>query len=77
MYSIVLETLFHEYQNENLKINISFVNPGFFPLRPKKTDFNLIIFCFNIRGNLYIIRCDKYYCFTKENKNERISVDLA
>ncbi len=45
MYSIELQTIFYEYQNKNPKIN---------------TSFNLIIFTFNIRGKLSIIRCDKY-----------------
>ena len=30
------------------------------PLKADKTGFNLIIFYFNIRGKLSIIRCDKY-----------------
>ena len=60
MYSIELQTIFYEYQNKNPKINTSFVRPGLRPLRADKTGFNLIIFYFNIRGKLSIIRCDKY-----------------
>ncbi len=60
MYSIELQTIFYEYQNKNPKINISFLRPGLRSLRADKTGFNLIIFHFNIRGKLSIIRCDKY-----------------
>ncbi len=45
MYSVELQTNFYEYQNKNLKNN---------------TSVNRIIFHFDIRGKLYIIRCDKY-----------------
>ena len=31
MYSIVLQTIFHQYLNENNKINISYVSPAFVP----------------------------------------------
>ncbi len=65
MYSIELQTIFYEYQNKNPKINASFVSPGLRPLTADKTGFNLIIFTFNIRGKLSIIRCDKYILPTR------------
>ena len=49
MYSIILQKIFHEYLNKNLKINTSFVSPGL-----RLTSFNLIHFHFYIRGQLSI-----------------------
>ncbi len=63
MYSILLHTIFYEYQNKNNEIYNSFVNPGLQPLGPNKTCFNLIIFHLDIHGNLSIIRCAKYILF--------------
>ncbi len=60
MYSIELQTVFYKYQNKNHKIKPSFVSPGLRPLAADKTDLNLKIFHFDIRGKLSIIRCDKY-----------------
>jgi len=60
MYSIELQTIFYEYQNKNPKINTSFVTPGLRPLTADKSGFNLMIFTFNIRGKLSMIRCDRY-----------------
>ena len=57
MYSIKIQTIFYEYQNKNPKINTNFVRPG---LSADKTGFNLIIFHFDIRRKLSIIRRDKY-----------------
>jgi hypothetical protein len=49
MYSILLQIIFHEYLNKNLKINTSFVSPGLRHLGSNKTGFNLrfIIFIFS------------------------------
>ena len=60
-------------KNKNPKIDTSFVRPGLRPLRADKTGFNLIIFHFNIRGKLSIIRCDKYLLSASYNK-ENIAV---
>ena len=59
MYSIELQTIFYEYQN------FQFCQPGLRPIGADKTGFNRIIFHFDNRGKLSIIRCDKYIlkCF--------------
>ena len=46
----------------NIKIKIIKLIPVFLAraFGAKKTGFNLIIFHFDIRGKLFIIRCDKY-----------------
>ncbi len=56
MYSIELQTIFYEYRNKNPKIN----KPWGPKARADKTGFNLIIFHFDIRGKLSIIRRDRY-----------------
>jgi len=67
MYSIELQTIFHEYQNKNHKMNTTFFSPGPRPSGLKKTGFNLIIFHFDIlaRKAVYNIRCDKYILFSR------------
>ena len=57
--NLILQTIFQEYQNKNLKIYNSFVCPELWPTGGNKTGFNLRTFNFNIRGKLFIIRCDK------------------
>ena len=60
MFSIVLQTIFHLYQNKNHKIYTSFINQGLqFLGTNKKTDFILMIFYFNIHEELSVIRCDE------------------
>ena len=49
---------------KNHKINISFFSQGVKSLGANKTDFNLIIFYFDIRGKLSIIRCVKQIYYT-------------
>ena len=44
-------------------MNTSFVSPSLRPPGANKTGFNLLIFHFNIRGKLSIIRCDEYILF--------------
>ncbi len=53
MYSIELQKIFYEYKHKNHIIITSFLAPG----------FNRIIFHFDIRGKLSIIRGDKYILF--------------
>ncbi len=55
MYSIVLQIVFHETSYQNHKIPRALG-----PFGANKTDFNLKIFQFDIRGKLSIIRCEKY-----------------
>ncbi len=42
-FDIVLQTIFHEYQNKNYKIKTSFVSRGLQALVTYKTGLNLII----------------------------------
>ena len=44
MYSLVLQTIFHAYQNKNLKINASFVSPKGPKTLLKKTSIDFMIF---------------------------------
>ena len=73
MYSIESLSIFYEYQNKYNKINTSFVSQGLWPLGADKTGFNLMIFHFDIRGKLSIIRCDKYIllsvCLREKGEN--------
>ncbi len=63
----------------NIKIKIIklipvFLSPGLWPLRANKTDFDLILFHFDIRGKLSIIRCDKYILNTNSRIRQNIQV---
>ena len=49
--------------NVKHKIYTSFVSPSLHPIRANKTGLNLIIFPFNIRGNLYSV----YFTIQKNN----------
>ncbi len=59
MYSIGLQTILYKYQNKNHKID------GFKP----------IIFHFDIRGKLSIIRCDKY--ILSKSRLSAVSIKLS
>ena len=59
LYNIELQIFFYEYQNMIHKINTSFVSPGLRALGANGTGFNLMIFYFDIRGKVSIIRSDK------------------
>ncbi len=66
MYGIELKTIFYEYQNKNHKMNTSMVSLSLWPLGANKTDFNIIIFQFDICRLLSIVRCDRYiFVFAK------------
>ena len=49
MYSIVLQTIFYEYQNKNHKMNTSFIIWSF---GLNETGIDFMTFHFNIRGKL-------------------------
>ncbi len=71
MYRIELQTIIYEYQNKNHKINTSFFSPDLRPLGADKPGYNRIIFHFDIRGKLSIIRCDKYILKIHVLNNEK------